>query len=162
MTKEIFDDLIVGGTITTGVGEVGLRKGTYFPTITDSANAGGDSLITNIPTTAPVTWTRLGSQVWVGGRVVWTNTQNSGNVHISLPFNISSDADYRCCASLGFISGVTFTNQLILSGSRTGRNVALRELDLTGLAATNVTKADLSTAGNFQIQFSVQYITDDD
>ena len=31
-----------------------------------------------------------------------------------------------------------------------------------GLAATNVTKADLSTAGNFQIQFSVQYITDDD
>lgn len=112
---------------------------TYAPTYLGLTTAGVTTY-----TTQNGHWIRLGSIIFVNGRVTWTAATGTGNAIISLPYTSqnTSTMEYSICV---WINGVTFANSTPLA--RIGANQAFFRMD-SPLTNAGVTTVAVEAAGD--------------
>ena len=127
--------------------------GSYTPTIGDGTNN-----FTNTGTTATYYIQQISASrylIMVNIRVQWVSKGSaSGNIKISLPSAPNTILDFFNC-SIGYFSGITYTNQLLVFGDASAQNVQLFSASNAGLTPTQLTATAFSASG--QLRLSVFY-----
>jgi hypothetical protein len=94
-------------------------------------------------------------------QIVWTGKGSaSGGIKISLPASPTSvnGGTQSFTASIGFFSGITYTNQIIMLGdSGSGAFLAIKDVNKAGGSPTDLTQTAFSTSG--QIRGCVWFTT---
>ena len=134
----------ISPTIWTAL--AGYSKSTYSPTLNDGA---GHSFTLS---TANGYFFKLGTYYWVNIHIVWTakgSAVSTNGVQITLPVTAGASPD-RLTYSLGYISGVTFSRQLVATSNASSGFLQIWDL-VSGSAPTTILVSAMATSGELQI-----------
>jgi hypothetical protein len=100
------------------------------------------------------TYTKIGRQVTVNGRLILTNKGSSTGVAeiTGLPFTIPNTFSNQCAAALWF-ANISFTNQFQAIGSINTTTIILQEITNAG-STSSLTDADFANNSNVTLSFT--------
>src|SRR6185437_3908100 len=96
-------------------------------------------------------YTTIGNMIFASIWLQWSSKgSTSGNILVALPAAINAVSWLRLCGTVGFCTGVTYSNQLILTGSSSNAYMAIYDANKSGGSPTALTNTSFSTNGIFQ------------
>jgi hypothetical protein len=122
-------------------------ENSYTPTIGDGSN-------NFITTTAVGNYTLVGSLVQVEIWLKWSSKGSAkpgSGLQISLPSQGFGVASSRATFSIGYISGLTYVNQLVAGANNGATYIFLASASNSGGEASGLTVANCGTGGELQI-----------
>ena len=123
---------------------------TYTPTIGDGVNSFATSH-------AQGAYSKIGNRVFVEIWLVWTATNSAvstNNLAVSLPFAVGVSP--RAVFSPGYVSGISFGNQLTASASQGASTISFFNLSPTGAIPAFVKVGNCAASGELQLMGSFQ------